>query len=190
MVNENDSPPSIYQFVVTERSNDGFTMQFNSPIDSTNYDINWNIYDSTSFIPNGLVNLPFNEDEVLINIPNQNNDRYTLGLSILNTTDASASIYSYIVSDKNTNNFTIRFSSPIDSTSYYLCWAVTFTSEELYLFRQDSGFRMFDTMGTFDCTHGFDSVVISVSTASDLGAILQENSAFLEQENGAELLLE
>jgi hypothetical protein len=191
IVNENDSNPSMYEFVVTEKSNDGFTMQFNIPIDSTNYEINFNIYDSTaSVVPNGIVNLPLGTIEEIITIPNQTNDKYSLGLTIINTVDASASIYSYIVSEKNSDNFKVRFSSLIDSTNYYLSWAIPFTTEEVYLYRQDSGFRMFDTMGTFDCTHGFDSVEISISVLTQLGVILQEDGFWLLQENGAELLLE
>jgi len=198
MINQIDSEPSIYQFIVTERSNDGFTMQFNSPIDSTNYEINWNIYDSTSFIPNGIINLPYmlkteTDPSVVIDIPLQDNDKYSLGITILNTIDASASIYSYIVTNKTASEFKIRFSSPIDSTNYYLSWAITFTTEEEYLFRQDSGFRLFDTMGTFDCTHGFDSVEISIDVVSQIGLILWEEGVgqgSLTQEDGGGLLQE
>ena len=114
-------------------------------------------------------------------------------MTILNTVDASASIYSYIISQKNSENFKIRFSSPIDSTNYYLSWSITFRTEEEYLFRQESGFREFDSMGTFDCTHGFDSVEISIEVLSQLGAILWEDDVvegWLVQEDGGTLLLE
>ena len=190
IINSVDAVPSIYQFIVTERSNDGFTLQFNSPIDSTNYTLDWNIYDSTSFIPNGIVQLPQGETSYTVDIPNQENDKYSLGLTILNTIDTSASIYSYIITQKNTENFTMRFSSPIDSTNYYLAWAITFRTEEEYLFRQESGFREFDSMGTFDCTHGFDMVEISIEVTSQLGVILKEDDGWLLQENGGALLLE
>ncbi|MEE9574168.1 MAG: hypothetical protein V3W20_14025 [Candidatus Neomarinimicrobiota bacterium] len=190
MINEIDAEPSMYHFIVTERSNDGFTMQFNSPIDSANYNVNWNVYDSTSFIPNGLVNIPEGVEVYTVDTPNQENDQYSLGLTILNTEDATTSIYSYIITQKNSNNFTVRFSSPIDSTSYYIAWVITFTTEEEFLYTQESGFRLFDTMGTFDCTHGFDMVEISVEVVPQTGVILRENEFWLLQENGGALLLE
>ena len=188
IVNETDPNPSIYNFIVTERLNDSFTLQFNSPIDSTNYSLEWNIYDSTSFIPNGLINIP-QMDESTVNPhidvpldPRQRNDKYSLGLSMINTVDASASIYSYIVSKKDNDTFRVRFSSPIDSTNYYLSWAITYRPEEEYLYRQESGFRLFDTMGRFDCTHGFDMLELTIETPSQSGVILTESDVWLLQE--------
>jgi len=191
MVNVVDSPPSMYQFIVTEKDENGFTMQFNSPIDSTNYTIDWNIFDSTSYVPNGLVNIPYGVDEFTVYYPSENkqqNDIYALSLTMINTEDTTASVYSYLLTRKDNNNFTIAFSSPIDSTNYYLSYAITHKPVEEYLYRQESGFRLYDTMGTFDCTHGFDSVEVEVQVLAQQGVILQENDGWLLLEDGGGIL--
>jgi len=191
MVNIADDPPSMYQFVVTEKDNNGFTMQFNSPIDSTNYTIDWNIFDSTSFIPNGLVNIPYGADEMTVYYPSDNkqqNDIYALSLTMINTDDATASVYSYLLTKKDNDNFTVAFSSPIDSTNYYLSYAITHKPVEEFVYRQESGFRLYDTMGRFDCTHGFDSVEIELQVLSQQGVILQENDGWLLLEDGGGIL--
>lgn len=182
MVNELDATPSIYSFVVTDKDVNGFTIQLSSPIDSANYALDWNIFDSTSFIPNGVVNIPEGVDYLTVDIDDQDNDRYSLALSIINTVDATASIYSYLVTQKNPQNFNVRFSGPIDSTNYYLSWSITYRAEEEYLYRQESGFRLFDTMGRFDCSHGFDIVEVSVESVSQQGVIIQENEGWILQE--------
>jgi hypothetical protein len=87
-----------------------------------------------------------------------------------------------MITKKNTNDFRVAFSSPIDSTNYYLSWAITYRDPELYTYRQESGFRWFDTMGRFDCTHGFDMVEISMERVSQIGVILQESEGWLLQE--------
>ena len=51
---------------------------------------------------------------------------------------------------------------------------------------QSGGFRDFDVEGRFDCTHGFDLVQITVE---DTSYILQENDAFLLQEDGGRLII-
>jgi len=83
---------------------------------------------------------------------------------------------------KNPQNFNVRFSGPIDSTNYYLSWSITYRAEEEYLYRQESGFRLFDTMGRFDCSHGFDIVKISIESVSQQGVIIQENEGWILQE--------
>lgn len=49
-----------------------------------------------------------------------------------------------------------------------------------FVYYQTGGFADFDTGGAFDCTHGFDMVQITI----------EENLAYLLQENGFNLLLE
>jgi len=186
--NQVDAIPSIYNFIITERDDDGFTINLSDLVDSTNYSLDWNVFDSTSFIPNGLINIPENVDSLIVDIEDQEDDRYSLAISIINTVDTSASIYLYLVTQKNTNNFQIRFSDFIDSTNYYISWAITYRTEEEFLHRQESGFRLFDTMGRFDCTHGFDMVEISIEPVLQIGVILQENEGWLLQEDAVDIL--
>ena len=184
MFNNIDTPPSMYQFIVTDRDTTGFTMQFNSPIDSTNYSVDWSVYDTTASDVSALYNIPNGVDWTTVDIPEQLNDIYSLSLTMINTVDVNPSIYSYVTIQKNTNNFTVKFSSPIDSTNYYLAWAITYKPAEEYHVQQESGFRLYDTMGTYDCTHGFDMVDISMEVFSQLGVLLQENDYWLLQDGG------
>jgi len=185
--NQVDTNPSIYGFTIVEKDDTGFKLQLSGIIDSTNYVLDWNIYDSTSFIPWGYDNLPEGAEVVDIDIdPDEDDDQYVLSLSIVNTVDATTSIYSYMITKKNTNNFRIALSSPIDSTNYYLSWAITYRDLEVFTYRQESGFRLFDTMGKFDCTHGFDMVEISMDVIPSDGVILQENEEWLLQEDAVD----
>jgi len=52
---------------------------------------------------------------------------------------------------------------------------------------QSGGFRDFDSEGTFDCTHGFDLVQITVEDV--IAYLLQETGFYLLQENGARIIL-
>jgi len=190
MFNNIDSPASMYQFIVTDRNSSGFTVKFSSPIDSPNYSLDWNVYDSTSAAANGLFNIPEGVEWCTVDMTSQDNDIYSLSLTMINEDDPTPSIYSYITIDKTTDNFSVKFSGPIDSTNYYLAWAITFRPEEEYSFRQESGFRLFDTMGTFDCSHGFDMVEITMEAGEpQLGALLQENDFWLLQEDDAAILV-
>lgn len=183
IVNEDDTIPSIYSFTVVERDNTGFKLQLSDIIDSTSYVLNWNIYDSTSFIPNDMIQIPEGSEVVEFDVdPDEDDDQYMLSLSIVNTDDTAVSIYSYMITKKNTNNFIVQFSSPMDSTNYYLSWAITYRDPEIFTYRQESGFRWFDTMGRFDCTHGFDMVDITMTHVPQEGVILQENEYWLLQE--------
>jgi methionine-rich copper-binding protein CopC len=185
IVNEIDSDPSIYNFVISEKDSSGFEIQLSGFIDSTNYDLEWSVYannDSTSSSSTGLINIPIlssSEDTFEVEFgPGdlQENDKYSLALSIVNTVDTNPSVYSYLVTKKNNTDFSVKFSGVMDSTNYYLSWHVTNRAEEEYLTRQESGFRLFDTMGRFDCTHGFDMVEIYLESVTQDGVIIQEDT--------------
>lgn len=182
--NQVDDPPSIYSFIITNKDDSGFDISLSSPIDSTNYSFEWNVFDSSATIVNGSVNIPNGSEYLEVDIPEQENDMYNLAISIVNTIDATPSIYSYIITQKNQDNFSIRFSSPIDTGNYKLSWALVYRSEQIYTYRQESGFRHFDTMGRFDCTHGFDMVEITMDEFSQSGVIVQENTYWILQEEG------
>jgi hypothetical protein len=65
------------------------------------------------------------------------------------------------------------------------------TSSEIFVepteYYQSGGFSLFDSGGTFDCTHSFDLVKIEVEEMT--GFILTEDGKVLSQENGGGLLL-
>lgn len=67
--------------------------------------------------------------------------------------------------------------------------SVTYVSDSTnFNYYQTGGFADFDTGGTFDCTHGFDLVQITIE--EDLAYILKEDGGYLLQESGFRLQLE
>lgn len=64
----------------------------------------------------------------------------------------------------------------------------TVTDSTAFHYFQSGGFADFDTGGSFDCTHGFDLVEITVE--ENLAYILKEDGGYLLQETGDRLQLE
>lgn len=62
------------------------------------------------------------------------------------------------------------------------------TDSTAFSYYQTGGFADFDTGGSFDCTHGFDLVQITIE--EDLAYILTEDGGYLLQQNGSRLQLE
>jgi len=190
MVNETDEHASIYKYAVVSKDSYGFNLQFSGFIDSTNYSLDWSVVtDSTAQGIWGMENIPEGDDKYIVHLSEpQHDSNYSLGLSLVNLQDATVSIYLYSITKKDLDEFEVSFSGPMDSTNYYLSW--TIEQEGVYEYRQESGFRNFDSAGRFDCTTGFDLVEIRAEYVVETGAILQENDYLVLQENSGKLLLD
>jgi len=108
-------------------------------------------------------------------------------------TSTPTSLYSHLITSKTIDSITVELSGATDSTSYSLLWfspKLEFEVKEVFSmdYWQSGGFRDFDEEGTFDCTHGFDLVFITVEEAL-LSYLLLENNDHLLQENGSGILL-
>ena len=129
-------------------------------------------------------------NETTIVFPNATlNDMNAVVGSIVNVADATSSMYPFQVIEKSITSFKVKFSSPIDSNNYYFSWSVVGAETKLeeLLYIQTGGFRHFDQEGSFDCTHGFDLISITIDDVTDY--ILQEDGFYLLQENNYRLLL-
>lgn len=190
LVNTIDSTSSIYTYIITEKTTSGFKVLFSGLIDSSNYVLDWFVVDVEaegieSSLPSGS-----NEVDVTFATP-QDSTNYQIIAHLVNTDDTSVSIYETIVTEKTTSGFTVRFSGNLTTGNYKLLWFVPAGAEEITFYRQTSGFRDYDSDGTFDCTHGFDSVEITIEGGlGDLGFILQENGQKILQETGYGLFIE
>ena len=108
-------------------------------------------------------------------------------------TSTPTSLYSHLITSKTIDSITVELSGATDSTSYSLLWfspKLEFEVKEVFSmdYWQFGGFRDFDEEGTFDCTHGFDLVFITVEEALP-SYLLLENNDHLLQENGSGILL-
>lgn len=122
LVNEDDVVTSKYNYVITSKTTTGFDILFSDPIDSANYKLTYIIKrDSLTgqeTIANGVV-------RKTVTLPAaQAGVDYSLGLSLVNTADATSSIYGFVVVEKTTTSFTVEFSGPIDSNNYILNWII------------------------------------------------------------------
>jgi len=182
-----DSTAMQYLYEISDRTINGFTVRFSSPIATNNYILNWIIPTNTN---KGIDPLPNGLDEVTIVFPDPTlNDVNAVVGSIINIADATSSMYPFQVIEKGITSFKVKFSSPIDSNNYYFAWNVVGAENKLdeLLFIQTGGFRHFDEEGTFDCTHGFDLISITIEDITDY--LLQEDGFYLLQENGDRILL-
>ena len=190
-----DSPPSYYLYTITEKTVNGFKVKFSDAIDSTNYSLGWTAFDyarNTSVgTQYGWEQFSNGSDSLTIPlIPSEIFDNYTVAVSIVNTDDTSASNYGYIITSKTVNEFTIKLTSPTDSSNYYLSWAFPLAAStifESFLFRQTGQMRDFDAEGTFDCTHGMDQVDIQIEDV--INYMLLESGDYILQESGSRILL-
>jgi len=182
-----DSTAIQYLYEISDRTVNGFTVRFSSPIATNNYILNWIIPTNAN---KGLEPLPNGLDEVTIVFPDPTlNDINAVVGSIINIADATSSMYPFQVIEKGITSFKVKFSSPIDSNNYYFAWDVVGAENKLdeLLFIQTGGFRHFDQEGTFDCTHGFDLISITIEDITDY--LLQEDGFYLLQETGDRILL-
>lgn len=122
LFNEVDANPTIYSYIVIDKTTGGFTVLFSGKIDSDNYYISYDTDRSTSAGLEPLSN--GNTTEIVtFPIPEVDND-YSISLGMTNTVDAT-STYTYSIIEKTVNGITVQFSHPIDSNNYVLEWRVS-----------------------------------------------------------------
>lgn len=193
MENIIDANPSIFLYTITDKTVNGFTLEFSSTMPTGNYSLGWttfeyaregSIIDGWTPIPMGAstITIPLSPAEILNN--------YTIALSIVNTDSTSASKYSFIVTEKTINEFAVLFSGVIDSPNYYLSWSLPVSSNTVFdsfFFRQTGQMRGFDSEISFDCTYGMDMVEVTVEES--INYLLLESGDRMLQEDGSAILL-
>jgi hypothetical protein len=186
--NSVDITPAMYSHSLIEKTQNGFKVQFSDAIESDDYLLEWIVYDTTT---SGVTALPLGVSSANITLPAAElNDDYAIIAEITNTVDASSSIYTYLITQRSTTDFTITLSGITDSANYSLSWYIV--SQQLQLdaleYYQSGSIRDFDNVGSFDCTHGFDLVQISLLPSAYF--ILKEDGGYLLNETGGRFYLE
>ena len=84
-------------------------------------------YGKEDVLQDGWTQIPNGEDEITVNFncPCEYCDNFDIALSVVNTVDGTPSKYGYILTNKTSSSFTVKFSSPMDSDNYYLSWTQT-----------------------------------------------------------------
>lgn len=120
--NKVDSTPSIIPYVIRQKTTTGFYIEFDDTFDSDNYYLAYDIIDQTNL--SGIEMIVDGADEVSVSfgLP-KTNVNYSIGVTLENLLDPTTSYYLYTVTEKTIWGFKVKFSSPIDSTSYTLAWA-------------------------------------------------------------------
>ncbi len=182
-----DLNPSIYSCNVIEKTSDYFTVKFSGLIETDNYILEWFVCEGAV---EGVYNISPGISQAIIPLPsNVYGSSYPL-LATMCSDSTSSSVYSIGILEKTQTHFTIQFSDIIDNLgNYYLSWIIPYNIRQYstYNYYQTGGFRDFDEEGTFDCTHGFDMIDISVETVTNF--MLQENYDYLLLEDDGRILL-
>jgi hypothetical protein len=186
--NTSDSTAIVFAWTIKNKTSTNFTVELSSAVPTASYSIEWFICEgelaSNTAIPNG-------SNQLTVTLPSTvDHDTYPVLANIV-TTDSTTVVYTKpLIIDKTTTTFTVQFDSSIIGNNYYLSWSVPTTRDPrvlTYDYYQTGGFRDFDSEGTFDCTHGFDHVVITVEDLTNY--LLQETGDYLLLEDDFRILL-
>ena len=185
--NTADASPVAYGITVIDQTPTSFTVRFSGTINSPNYYLEWFVCEGEV---RGNYSIMAGITEATISLPSAIRAGYPL-LITMASDDPGSSVYTPLVTNKTDTEFTVQFSSAIDNTgNYYVSWIVPEYVTGLYdsfEYYQTGGFRDFDSEGSFDCTHGFDLVNITIEDVENY--ILLEDGFKLTQEDGFDILL-
>jgi len=122
--NETDLFPLPLSYIITDKLVSGFEVDFSSAVNSSNYYLSWDIIDQTSTTKiSGVESIASSSDEVSVVFSQaRTNVEYSIVLTLENLIDSSASIFTYTVTEKTINGFTLKFSGPMPTGNYTLGW--------------------------------------------------------------------
>jgi len=114
---------SIYNFIITSKTQTGFSVLLNGQTDDDDYYLDWYTF-SDATASWGIESLAVGNTSATITFPTpQLSTAYAVSLAMVNEDATSTvSIYSYSITDKTIEGFTVQFSAPIDSNNYKLEW--------------------------------------------------------------------
>jgi hypothetical protein len=123
MFNEDVVLPSIYAYTVIDKTINGFTVEFSSPIDSNGYYMTWDIRDDSL---SGIQPIANSSNQVSVSFAtDMTNADYSIMAVIENTVDPTSSQFLYTIVEKSVSGFTLELSSATTSGNYSLDWVVS-----------------------------------------------------------------
>ena len=153
-------------------------------MDSANYKFDYTICEGAT---GGNILIPSGSESISYTF--SSSQTYPVYPLVTTLTCNNGSVYSWITTNKTAVGFTVEFSSALTAAGT-LSWSIgesTVADVDVYEYYQTGGFRDFDSEASFDCTHGFDLVQITVEDVT--AYLLQESGFYLLQQDGDRILL-
>jgi len=121
MVNLVDPDPQYQQVIVTNKTVNGFTVQWNAPTDSGNYAIDYIVAGNVAAMGEAVV--PFGADSltVTLNIPFSSTS-YTVMAMLQDVTDPFPQFMTVVVTNKTNSTFTVEWNDGVDSSNYVISY--------------------------------------------------------------------
>lgn len=123
MVNIVDANPQFQDIIITNKTVNGFTANWNAPTDSANYVLAY-------IVPvvqehTGEKEIPLAAESLTISLPfDYGNTNYTVVAQMVNIVDGFPQFQAVVVTDKTNLTFTVSWNSPTDSANYRLAFHV------------------------------------------------------------------
>lgn len=120
-INELDPNPQYQDLVITNKTVNGFTVQWNAPTDTANYSIGYAVPVIQEQI--GEPSIPLGATSLTVSIPIAlSGTNYIVIPSFTNLVDASPQFQTPIVVARTDTTFTVEWNSPTDSANYRLSY--------------------------------------------------------------------
>lgn len=124
MENLVDPNPQFQPMTLTAKSTAGFTVAWNTPLDGSNYQLDWIV----SWQPplTGVIALTAGTTSKVITFGSpRGSPSYRILLSLENETDALPQFQTFTITNKTVNGFTASWNYPLDSNNYSLGYVAT-----------------------------------------------------------------
>lgn len=112
-----------YKYIVTSKSSTGFTLTYNRPITEANYNLEWAVNYSTDSDERDVTSISNGSDEVTVTFSSPKSSTfYIVSFTMENLTDGVPGTYHYMITNKVTTGFTVKFSSAMPTGNYAISW--------------------------------------------------------------------
>jgi hypothetical protein len=119
MVNTTDPTPQYQPLVVTSKTTAGFTVQWNSPTDTANYLIDYQVPGSMSMMGEVLVSMGVTSMTATFSVAFSSTN-YSIVAMLQNLTDPTPQYQTVVVTNKTTTGFTATWNAPTDTANYLI----------------------------------------------------------------------
>lgn len=110
---------------ILEKRTDGFQIILSDILKTDDYFLNWtafNLDELEEKQQGGIVDIPINSTELIVNLPSERNEEYAIFCSLENSIDSPVRFYLHEIVEKTSTYFKVKFSSQINTENYKLNW--------------------------------------------------------------------
>lgn len=124
MTNLVDANPQFQTVIVTNKTNTGFTVKWNAPTDSANYEIGYVVPGNLVALAETAVPAGTTTITVTLSVP-FTSTTYAVIAMLQNTVDGAPQFQPAVVTNKTNSSFTVRWNAPTDSANYVIAYHAT-----------------------------------------------------------------